>query len=262
MWVKKEFPLIQGYESLGDSVEAKRFVDFKLSQLLDTGDPVWQFRSKLKSREEVCSFVIVEFDYPFHYGVPTDKHTLNWFDGNCCHRITEDYWQTASETLMTLAINQRKGKKGYGDCEDTSALFTTLFLEKKWHAYMCLGYLLQDGQILGGHGFPIFEDEKGKWRLYESTLSIAPEYPDGYPIIVPRAGDWTVNGLTYRALIEFSRKEYYEREEVENLISKFLKLGIVGNKAARKKFEAISRAWGQKAKPLQKVSLLSKLRWR
>jgi len=43
-WVKKEFPLIVGYESLGNDVRAKRFTDFKIYQLLDTFDPIWQFR--------------------------------------------------------------------------------------------------------------------------------------------------------------------------------------------------------------------------
>jgi hypothetical protein len=261
MWVKKEFPLIQGYESLGDSVEAKRFVDFKLNELLDTGDPVWQFKGKLRTRKEVADFVITEFDYPFHWGVPTDKHLNNWFHGNCCHEITEDYWQSASETLTTLLVNQRQGKKGYGDCEDTSVLFTTLFLEKKWEAYECLGYVLENGQVLGGHGWSIFKDNNGIWRIYESTLDTPPEYPDGYPAINPDDTEWKVGSVTYQAGVKFNRRQYYEDGNMDNPLSLLLGMAL-GSKETKKKHEAISRAWGQKTKPLRKVSLMSRLRWR
>ncbi|GAI30234.1 unnamed protein product, partial [marine sediment metagenome] len=45
MWIKKEMPLIPGFESLGDNVEAKRWLDFKLDQILDTGAPLCEYRS-------------------------------------------------------------------------------------------------------------------------------------------------------------------------------------------------------------------------
>jgi hypothetical protein len=261
MWVKKEFPTILGFESLGDNVEAKRWVDFKLNELLDTGDPVWEFRSEFKTREEVCDFVIVQFDYPFHFGIPSDKHLNNWFHGNCCHQITDDYWQTASETLTTLMLNQRQGKRGFGDCEDVSVLFTTLFLEKKWEAYECLGYVLESGEILGGHGWSVFKDDNGVWRLYESTLDTPPEYPGGYPAINPDDTEWKVGSVTYKADTKFNRQEYYEDEEVNNPLRLLLNLAL-SSKETRKKHEAISRAWGQKTKPLRKLSLMARLRWK
>ncbi|GAI31957.1 unnamed protein product, partial [marine sediment metagenome] len=178
MWIKKEMPLIPGFESLGDSVEAKRWLDFKLDQLLDTGDPLWEYRSILKTKEDICNFVISQFDYPMVRGLPSDVHKNNWFQGLCCHQVTQDYWQMASETLRTLHLNQREGKKGYGDCEDVAALFVTLFLMKKWEAWMCLGAVLQDGNLLGYHGWGIFEEIDGIGRLYEATLSIPPMYPE------------------------------------------------------------------------------------
>lgn len=259
-WIKKDFPTIPGYESLGDDVEAKRWCDFVINQLLDTGDPLWEFRGKLKTRQAICDFVIVEFDYPFHFGLPTDKHLNNWFHGGCCHQITLDMWQLASETLQTLVLNQRKGKKGIGDCEDVAGLFTTLFLEKKWPAYMCLGLVLQDNNILGGHGWPIWKDENGLWRLYEATLDIPPEYPDGYPVINPDENSWQVNGLTYLGEVKFSRKEYYESGEAD-MIAGLLKLGVA-MKETRRKYKAISKAWHQKAKPLKKLTPLARLRWK
>jgi len=260
MWKKKEMPQIPGYETLGDSVLAKRFLDFKLNQLLDTGDPVWEFRGMMNTREDICRFVISQIDYPLHKGVPTDKHYNNWFDSNCCHCITQDYWQTASETLRTLCLNKKKGKLGIGDCEDVSCLFVTLMLEKKWEAYECLGYVLENDRVLGGHGFAIFQDDKKVWRLYEATLTIPPEYPGGYPEIDPESTEWRAGNLVYKAFAKFNRNKYYESmEELDTLSYYRLKFKL---KETRKKYEAIATAWKQKAKPLKKLNLLSKIRWR
>lgn len=259
-WIKKEMLFLQGYESLGDTVEAKRWLDFKISQLLDTGDPLWEYRSMLKTRKDICDFVITQFDYPMARGLPTDRHYNNWFDSNCCHQVTQDYWQCASETLRTLRLNQREGKKGLGDCEDVSVLFVTLFLMKKWQAWECFGLVLQDGNIMGGHGWSIFEDEQGISRLYEATLSTPLEYPDGYPKIDLNDTEWKINNLTYQAFCKFQRKEYYESSE-EDMFAKYSNLKFKV-KETRKKYEAISEAWKQKTKPLTKSGLLARMRWR
>ena len=262
MWTEKEFPTIEGYESLGDDVEAKRWCDFVLNQLLDTGDPLWEYRSLLKTRRNVCDFVITEFDYPFSaLGLPTDKHLNNWFSGNCCHQISLDYWQTASETLRTLRLNERQGGKGLGDCEDVSVLFTTLFLMKRWQANEVLGAVIQGGQLLGYHGWSIFQDENGIWRLYEATLSEAPQYPNGYPVINPDEIEWKVGDLIYRGYVKFNRKKYYENDEAGDMMDLLLKVNF-RRKETRKKYEAISRAWRQKAKPIKQIGLLGRLRWR
>ena len=116
MWVKKEMPVVKGYESLGDNVRAKRWLDFRLNELLDIDDPVLEYAHKLRTIKEIAEFVITQVDYPLKFGKPTDKHYNNWFGGLCCHKITEDFWQRASETLRTVNLNKKYGKKGYGDC--------------------------------------------------------------------------------------------------------------------------------------------------
>jgi len=257
-WIKKDFPYIAGYEELGDNVEAKSWLSFKLNQLLDTGDPVWEYKTILKTRRDVCNFVISQFDYPMVRGRPNDVHKNNWFGGLCCHQITQDMWQSASETLRTLRLNQLRGGKGYGDCEDVSVLFVTLILEKRHQAYECLGYVARDGEVLGGHGWAIFQDEDFTWRLYEATLSTPPQYPGGYPVVDPEGNDFKVGDVTYHAWAKFNRYEYYEWEDgMKNYMGLKFKL-----KETRRKHEAISKAFQQKTKPLVRLGFLGKLRWK
>lgn len=262
MWIKKEFPLILGYESLGNNVAAKFWVDQLLNQWLDTADPVTFFRGKLSTREELCHFIIKSFEYPLVRGIPVDKHVNNWFSGMECYTITQDYWQPCSETLRTLKLSQRKegvGGKGTGDCEDTSFCFTTLFLEKGWKAWQCLGELYQDGMFLGGHGWALFEDDDGIYRLYESTLSEAPQYPDGYPEIDSDGNDWNIGDIRYHAYVKFNRLEYFEWES--SLLTTYL--GIPRKfKEIQRKYRVIEDAWRIRIKPLEKAGLLSKMRWR
>ncbi|GAJ14621.1 unnamed protein product, partial [marine sediment metagenome] len=151
MWIEKEMPDILGYESLGDSAEAKRWLDFNLGEMLAAdGDLPDYITNKtpgsglgIETREDVCNFVISAIDYPMVRGIPTDCHRNNWFSGLSCHKITLDYWQTAGETLRTLRLNKRDGKPGYGDCEDVSVLFTAIFLALHFSAWECFGYVLE-----------------------------------------------------------------------------------------------------------------------
>ena len=199
------------------------------------------------------------------YGMPTDVHRNNWFSGLCCHQITLDYWQCASETLITLHTNKLKGKKGYGDCEDTSVLFVTLMLENGHEAYECLGLVYRGDELLGGHGWAIFKDEEGVWRLYESTLDVPPEYPSGYPIVDPDCNEWKIGDIRYVAWVKFNRREYYEwtDETEKSMISFYLAISR-RMKESRRKYEEIERAWGRTTKALTKArkSLLAKIRWR
>jgi len=259
-WIKKEFPLVDGYEDLGNNAGAKRWLSFYLNELLDNNDPVPYYITTLDKRKDICDFVIGQFDYPMYRGLPTDDHFNNWFKSNCCHKITSDFWQTASETLRTLSLNRRNNKNGFGDCEDVSALLITLFLEKGWEAYECFGAVLQDDKLLGYHGWSIFKDEDGVWRLYAATLSIPPEYPIGYPIINPDDISWKVGDITYRAYIKFNREEYYE-DQSGDIMSALSRVGL-NKKETRRKHEALSRVWAQKTKPLKKLGLMSRLRWR
>ncbi|GAI06373.1 unnamed protein product [marine sediment metagenome] len=268
MWIKKSMPALPGYESLGDSAEAKRWLDFNLGELLAADDDLLDYITSktpgsglgIETREDICNFVISAFDYPMVRGIPTDCHRNNWFSGLSCHQVTQDFFQTASETLRTLRLNQRIGKKGYGDCEDCAALFVTLFLMKKWQAWDCIGAVYQNARLLGYHSFAIFEGEAENNRLYEATLSEPPAYPSGYPKINPEATEWQVGPLTYQGFAKFNREEYYENEEAEDPL-KALRIGLRG-KETRKKHEAITKAWGIKTKPLRRPGLLTKLRWR
>jgi len=262
-WVKKSFPVIPGYESKGDSVEAKRWLDFRLDEFLRSDEVVKRFADKLKTIREICEFVITQFDYPLRFGAPTDVHKNNWFSGLCCHQITLDYWQTASETLRTLRLNRLKGKKGYGDCEDTSILFVALMQEKCYEAYECLGLVYRGDELLGGHGWAIFKDEVGVWRLYESTLDQPPEYPNGYPIVDPSSNEYRVGDLRYVAWVKFNRHEYYEWIEGGEKSMMTLYLNLTRRmKERRRKYEEIGKAWNLPVKPLKKLGLLGRLRWR
>jgi len=213
-WKRKKFPTIPGYESEGDTVRAKRWLDFVINQLLDTGDPVWETKGELGSREEVVNFVIEQFAYPMKRGRPTDQHYKNYFESQSCHQISADFWQMASETLRTLRLNRKKAnERGVGDCEDTSVLLVDLFLEKGWKAYEVLGRVYREDKLLGGHGWPIVQDENGDFRLVESTLDEPKKWPDGYPHVDPSKNDWKVGDLTYHGDIKFNRKVYMEWEE-------------------------------------------------
>jgi len=261
MWTKKNFPLISGYDKLGDNVEAKWWVSQTLDNWLDRAEPLPQFAHVLLRRKDVCDFVIRQFEYPMVRGVPVDAHYNNWFLGKECYAITLDFWQKASETLRTLLLSrQREGPLGLGmgDCEDTSIAFTSLFLENGWQAAECLGAVYQDGQLLGGHGWAIFQDDDGRWRLYESTLDDPPEYPIAYPLIDSSGNHWNVNGLVYTADCKFNHAEYYEWDD--RTVSQYLSLAFKA-KETRSKYEAIEKAWRKRVKPIKQGGILGKLRW-
>lgn len=262
-WIAKPFPLIPGYDTLGDMTAAKWWVGQTLEKWLDKADPVPQFAEQLKVRAEICNFVIEKFEYPMVRGIPTDVHRNNWFSGMECYQISLDYWQKASETLRTFLLSQKAEGVvglGMGDCEDTSILHVTLFLEKGWKAVECLGMVYEGGMPVGGHGWSLFQDEDGRWRIYESTLDEAPQYPSGYPLISPADNDWQVGGITYHADAKFDRTDYFEWGEAVTL-GRYLAIPS-RFKETRKKYQAIERAWALRTKPIAKAGFMSKLRWR
>jgi hypothetical protein len=262
-WIAKPFPLIPGYDTLGDLTAAKWWLGQTLEKWLDRAEPVPQFAAKLGSREELCKFVIEKFEYPMVKGIPTDVHKNNWFSGLECYQITLDYWQKASETLRTLLLSQKKegaAGLGMGDCEDSSITFVTLVLEKGWKALECLGMVYEAGVPVGGHGWSLFQDEDSRWRIYESTLDEAPEYPSGYPLVNPADNDWIVGGLMYHADAKFDRTDYYEWGDAMTL-GNYLSIAHK-SKESRRKYQAIERAWRVKTKAIAQGGLLSKIRWR
>jgi len=254
VWKRKKFPTIPGYESKGDSVRAKRWLDFRLNQVLDTGDPIWEY--EFNSRKEAVNFVVEQFKYPMVRGKPNDKHYNNWFACNCCHTVSADFWQKASETLRTLRLNK---KKGIGDCEDVSCLMVDLFLEEGWKAWECLGRVYRGDRLLGGHGWPIVQDENGDWRLPEATLDEPKEWPKGFPKVDPSENDWKVDNLRYHASAKFSRSHYYEWSEGKG-IGGYLEMDF-DSKNKREKFVEIQRAFEVPVSPIEQAGLLAKLRW-
>jgi len=259
-WKRKKHPTIPGYESEGNTVRAKRWLDFKINQLLDTEDPVWEVKNELESRKEVVNTDIEGFKYPMKRGKPCDKHYNNWFKSMSCHTISADFWQMASETLRTLSLNLKKeGKKakGVGDCEDTSALLVDLFLEKGWKGWECLGRVYRGDRLLGGHGWPIVQDENGDWRLVESTLDEPKKWPTGYPKADPKANDWKVGDLRYHASMKFNRSHFYKWKGES--VGEYLKMDF-DEKNRREKFEAIQEAFETPVSPIEQAGILSKLR--
>jgi len=257
-WKRKKFPTIPGYESEGDTVRAKRWLDFVINQLLDTGDPVWEVKNKLKSRKQVVNFVIEQFKYPMVRGRPNDKHYNNWFACECCHTISSDMWQMASETLRTLRLNRKRAsEKGVGDCEDVSCLMVDLFLEKGWKAWECLGRVYRNDRLLGGHGWPIVQDENGDWRLPEATLDEPKKWPDGYPKVNPKGNDWKVDKLRYHASMKFNRSHFYKWKG--ETVEEYLEMDF-DEKNRREKFEAIQEAFETPVSPIEQAGILSKLR--
>ena len=258
-WKRKKFPTIPGYESKGDNVRAKRWLDFKLNQVLDTEDPVWEYKDEFNNRKEVVDFVIRQFAYPLKRGKPCDETYNNWFGCNCCHRVSADFWHSASETLQTSRLNRRKDKKGFGDCEDTSILLVDLFLEMGWKAWECLGRVYRGDRLLGGHGWPIVQDENGDWRLVEATLDKPKEWPGGYPKVDPSGNDWKVDNLRYHASLKFNRSHFYKWKGES--VGEYLEMDF-DEKNRREKFEAIQEAFETPISPVKQAGLLSRLRWR
>ena len=256
-WVREEFPNIPSLES-GDPEIAKRFITEPLNKLLtDKLDYVKKLMKayNINTPQDAIAFVIEKIKYPFWLGrIPTDKHTWNAFNGKACYTITLDYWQAAWETLMTYVLNQRlKGDLGYGDCEDTAVLTTTLLRLLKIPAYVCFGEVWlvnRNGRfLLGGHGWAVAKLE-GSWRLIETTLDIPPPYPDGYPEIDLETPPWLImlmeNRLLYKPYLMFNEAEYYEciinKKDTHHHFNSYLHLKRK-DKHSHSKVKAIKEAW-------------------
>jgi len=96
-----------------------------------------------------------------------------------------DFWMVPEELLR---IKQ-------GDCEDSTFLLASLLLASGISPF-CVRAVLgivrdKNGEVLGGHAWPIYLDEGGKWRLLESTLKAMPHR-------MPLADSLTKKGLTFQ----------------------------------------------------------------
>ncbi len=79
----------------------------------------------------------------------------------------QDFWQFPAETIAL----------GKGDCEDCAFLLASLLLAAGISPF-CLrvvcGVLTQKDGSRTGHTWPIYKDERGQWRVLESTLDALP----------------------------------------------------------------------------------------
>ncbi len=82
----------------------------------------------------------------------------------------EDFWLFPPE-ICTLK---------QGDCEDSSFLLGSLFLASGISPF-CVRVVLgevydENGKSIGGHCWPVYKNEMGKWCILESTLDRIPSY--------------------------------------------------------------------------------------
>lgn len=86
-----------------------------------------------------------------------------------------DFWQFPHETLAL----------GAGDCEDCALLLATLLLASGISPFcvrVVLGSLTPEGGGKVHHAWPIYKDEKGCWRVLESTVDSVPKNTKDWPL--------------------------------------------------------------------------------
>ena len=254
-------------------VVKQRFWPTRLNELLDYDSyQVEEFIQGCPNAKVLADKIIRVIEYPFHHGQPDDLHVWNAFHGKWCRRVELDFWQAASETAAMKI----------GDCEDSSILGVAGSLLLGKEAYEVFGYVedVRTGEILGGHGWYYVKDPDGfgddEFHYVESTLDAPPE---SYPVVEDIRKPF-VSGV-WRLVPEIIwNKQVYEpiglsfdlAGRVARFLAKIRKtrfIEVVGylaldfrEKETRRKYEALSRMWGVKTKPLRKAGLLSRLRWR
>lgn len=134
-----------------------------------------------------------------------------------------DFWMMPEE-ILSIEL---------GDCEDSSYLLCSLLLASGISPFCVratLGLVYdKSGNLLGGHAFPTYLDEGGKWRLLESTL-------DSVPDRMPLADDLTKNGIKfqYKPTLCFNQYHLWEIEPPTEGIGGYLILSKARiNKKAR-----------------------------
>lgn len=134
-----------------------------------------------------------------------------------------DFWMMPEETLSI--------KKA--DCEDVTFLLCSLLLASGISPF-CVRAVLglvydAGGSLLGGHAWPCYFDEGGKWRVLESTL-------DTIPHKMPLADSLTKEGINfqYKPLLCFNQYHLWEIEPPVAGIGEYLILDKARiNKKAR-----------------------------
>lgn len=203
---------------------------------------VEEYTKEITDVRMLADTIIIDIDYPFHFGTPDDTHIYNCFHGNqkFCKRIDLDYWQTAKETLSIRV----------GDCEDSSIAFVVCARQlglSPEEVYEIFG-VVKDAStsvILGGHGWCVWKDEQG-WRLVESTLDCPPEE---YPIVPDIFKPFRLSNVIYEPEWIFNDSEFHD---VTKKVAPFQVISMPKKKKeTEEKYIAIAKAWRVDTKPLK-----------
>lgn len=219
-------------------IEGTRFEKFRLNELLDyNAYCVIEFFEDCRTAKDVADKVIRVVQYPFFMGRPDDKHIWNYFHGKWCRTITDDYWQKASETALTMI----------GDCEDSSVLAASGMRLKgvpPENVYVVFG-VVKDAMtdtILGGHSWVLARDASfgtDKYVLCEMTLDVPPQrYPEVGATLEDLKKPYAYNRIVYESQILFN-----------DAIVEGATAALLGRRKNTKEVhEAIERAWGVESK--------------
>jgi len=124
-----------------------------------------------------------------------------------------DFWMFPEELLRMLQ----------GDCEDSTYLLCSLLLASGISPF-CVRAVLgivrdRNGEILGGHAWPVYLDEDGEWRLLESTL-------ENVPAEMPLADSLTEKDLhfQYEPMLCFNQHHLWTVKPSVTKIGRYLEL--------------------------------------
>jgi hypothetical protein len=172
-------------------------------------------------------------------------------------RTFYDYFQTASETLLTRV----------GDCEDGAILYTTCARALGLHAdrvYTALGLVKDEsGNVLGGHAWSLVKWDD-YWRLIETTLS----EPYNYDLLIVGQTVEDIKKLfKYKTIIYQPLGLFNDASVIDINLSTILlptfpfkfENGVFKMAAAKRKrkgemakFEAIAQAFEAETKPTRR----------
>jgi hypothetical protein len=109
---------------------------------------------------------------------------------------TGDFWLFPSETFAL-----RKG-----DCEDSTFLLASLLIASSISPFcvrVVLGEVFDEkNKSIGGHCWPVYKNETGRWCILESTL-------DRAPALLPTADKLTEAGQTFRYVPYYCFNNYH-----------------------------------------------------
>ncbi|MEW6584518.1 MAG: transglutaminase-like domain-containing protein [Nitrospirota bacterium] len=159
-------------------IEHKRFVIGDESKQIRTDIREWISFEDNTIMKGVINKLISE------KGLPTAKNPGD-FD-----RRTSIIWDSVAKNIEYVHDTERQRKEDFwlfppeiltlqkGDCEDSSFLLASLLIAAGISPFcvrVALGEVFdENGNSLGGHCWPLYKNETGKWCILESTLDTVP----------------------------------------------------------------------------------------